>query len=437
MPLPAERRHGRRLAWGAAAVVLAVVASACDGGDGAVSRPVVEVFGPIVGDSGALLAGVLRDASADADVELRYVGVSSFNEQLEDRLARGDRPGVALLSQPGVLHDLTDRGIAVALPDDVAAAVAEQYPSQLVELISDGGTPSALWLTIDVKGLVWYQPGQFAARGLTVPATLGELADLSEQIRTAGDGVAPWCLTMEAGASTGWVGTDWVEDYVLRRLGADDYTRWTDGDLRFGSPEITGVFDELDTLLRAPGAIAGGQRAILTVPWENTAGLVATDDPTCLMAHQGDFLRRELPDDTTIDPSGDVDFFQLPGAEPGDAPLLVGGMLAAPLDDSPDVAAALAILGGTDVATRLDQTADFLSPHRGVDPAALAADPVSARLLDVVEHSTDVQFDGSDLMPASVGTGTFWAGMTSFFAGEQLDVVLLEIDAGWPAPVTD
>ena len=431
MPSPGERRRRRSLAWAAAALLLAVGATACSDDEPA-SRPVVEVFGPIVGSSGEVLAGVLRDASAGSGVELRYVGVSSYNEQLEDRLARGDRPGIALLSQPGLLHDLTARGVAVALPDEVAAAATEQYPGPLVELISDeAGKPTAVWVTVDVKGLVWYQPSLFAARGLTVPTTLDELGALSEQLRTGG-GAAPWCITMEDGASTGWVGTDWVEDYVLRRLGADDYHRWTTGELHFDSPQISAVFRELDALLRAPGAVAGGRRAILTVPWENTAGLVAASDPTCLMAHQGDFLRRELPSGTTIGPTGDVDFFQLPGTTPGAAPLIVGGMLAAPLVDSPDVTAALRILSGADLATRLDRTNEFLSPNVAVDQRVLASDPTSARLLDLVDHSTDAEFDGSDLMPASVGTGTFWDGMRSFFAAEDIEAILPAIDAGWP-----
>ena len=396
----------------------------------------VEVFGPIVGDSGSLLARVLREASAGTSVELRYVGVTSFNEQLEDRLASGDRPGIALLSQPGLLHDLTDRAIAVPLPSDVAAATVDQYATQLVELASDDAGPAAVWLTIDVKSLVWYQPDEFAARGLSVPTTLDGLAEMSEQIRAGGD-AAPWCLTMEAGASTGWVGTDWVEDYVLRRLGPTDYTRWTVGELRFDTPEIAGIFEELDILLRAPGAVAGGQRAILTVPWERTAELVAADVPTCLMAHQGDFLRREWESTTEVAPQGDVDFFQLPGSADDDRSLLVGGMLATPLDDTPEVATAIGILAGADLAERLDRTGEFLSPHAGVDPAVFDDDPTSARLLELVSTSTDLQFDGSDLMPAAVGTNTFWAGMRAFFAGEQLDAILADVDGGWPAPTDD
>jgi alpha-glucoside transport system substrate-binding protein len=429
---PAEPR--RR--WRVGAVLVAALASsgACASADGADDRPVVEVFGPIVDDAGAVLAGVLDEASADAPVALRYVGVTSFNEQLEDRLERGDRPAIALLPQPGLLDELQARGVLQPLPVDVAAAVAEQTPPNLVELVSRDGAPAAVWLTVDVKSLVWYRPVDFADRDLTVPRTLDEVAEVTEAVRAAGDGTSPWCLTMEAGASTGWVGTDWVEDYVLRRLGDEDYRRWTGGEIRFEDQPIRAVFEELDSLLRPPGTIAGGERAVLTVPWEQTADLLVDDDGPCLMAHQGDFLRRELPDDVRIGPDGDVDVFPLPAGD-GPAPLIVGGLLAVSLDDSGTTAEAMAILAGDDVAERLDATDEFVSPHLDIEREE--TDQFTVRLLDLLDASAQLQFDGSDLMPPSVGTGTFWSGMRSFFAGDDLDIVVAAIDAGWPEPTAE
>ena len=35
-------------------------------------------------------------------------------------------------------------------------------------------------------------------------------------------------------------------------------------------------------------------------------------------------------------------------------------------------------------------------------------------------------------MPPAVGTGTFWTGMRAFFAREELDKLVAEIQAGWP-----
>jgi alpha-glucoside transport system substrate-binding protein len=84
------------------------------------------------------------------------------------------------------------------------------------------------------------------------------------------------------------------------------------------------------------------------------------------------------------------------------------------------------------LAEQLNQTPGFLSPHLGVDRATVP-DAMTRRLLDLVATASEVRFDGSDLMPPAAGTGTFWTGMRAFFAGEDLDTLVAEIQAGWPA----
>lgn len=427
MRSPGERRLRDLLI----AVAVGLAAVAC-GGDDAAERPVVEVFGNLVGERGRQFADVLHDVGADAGVDLRYVGVSSFVEQLADRLEAGDPPEVVLLPQPGVLADLDRRGVLEPLPSALAEQSARDVPSGLVDLVTIEGAPAALWVSVDVKGLVWYRPSVFAERGLAVPGSLDELAALAEQVRVGADGVAPWCVALQAGASTGWVGTDWVEAYLLRRLGPDAYDRWTAGELRFDDPTVVAVFNELDTLLRQPGALAGGSRTVLTTPWELVADGLVADPPRCTMVLQADFLRHELPPDTRIGLDGDVDVFVLPPAEPGErAPLVLGGLLAAPLETGPAVADALAVLGSVELGTELMARLGLISPHAGV-AATTAGDEFVARLVELVRGAEVLRFDGSDLMPSSVGTGSFWAGMRAFFAREALDSVIATIEAGWP-----
>ena len=241
---------------------------------------------------------------------------------------------------------------------------------------------------------------------------------------------------MEAGASSGWVGTDWVEDYTIRRLGPDRYDQWTDGALPFDSQPITDVFDELADLLRRPGAVDGGTRAVLTTPWERSANLLLEQPATCIMAHQADFLRREFPTGTPIGPDGDIDFFVLPAVDTTPPPLLLGGTLAVPLVGGHSVEAAMRLIASPELAEQLDQTSDFLSPHLDVDRQTVT-DATSNRLLDLLAGTPEVRFDGSDLMPPAVGTGTFWTGMRTFFAGDDIGPVLADIQAGWPVTQSD
>jgi alpha-glucoside transport system substrate-binding protein len=44
-----------------------------------------------------------------------------------------------------------------------------------------------------------------------------------------------------------------------------------------------------------------------------------------------------------------------------------------------------------------------------------------------------LRFDGSDLMPSTVGTGTFWTEMLSWIQGASTEETLGNIEASWPA----
>jgi alpha-glucoside transport system substrate-binding protein len=45
------------------------------------------------------------------------------------------------------------------------------------------------------------------------------------------------------------------------------------------------------------------------------------------------------------------------------------------------------------------------------------------------------RFDASDLMPAEVGSGSFWTGMVEYLKGgpDSLDGVLSDIEGSWPS----
>ena len=70
-----------------------------------------------------------------------------------------------------------------------------------------------------------------------------------------------------------------------------------------------------------------------------------------------------------------------------------------------------------------------MAPQNGVKPE-MYGDPVDGDVGRCLPSATVVRFDGSDLMPGEVGSGSFWKGITDWFSGAaDLDTVLKEIDA--------
>ena len=104
---------------------------------------------------------------------------------------------------------------------------AETAPA-LVEL---GKAPTAssygVFIKAAVKGLIWYNPKVHDY----APAPPATWDDLQERRPTAnkGDAEATWCVGLESGAASGWPGTDWIEDIVLRQAGPDIYNELVAG----------------------------------------------------------------------------------------------------------------------------------------------------------------------------------------------------------------
>jgi alpha-glucoside transport system substrate-binding protein len=59
-------------------------------------------------------------------------------------------------------------------------------------------------------------------------------------------------------------------------------------------------------------------------------------------------------------------------------------------------------------------------------------DEVQRGYAKILAEADTVRYDGSDLMPAQVGTGGFRTGIIHYVKGVDLDQVLADIDATWP-----
>ena len=53
----------------------------------------------------------------------------------------------------------------------------------------------------------------------------------------------------------------------------------------------------------------------------------------------------------------------------------------------------------------------------------------------MIENAPVIRFDGSDLMPPVVGTGTFWEAMQEYIRSADINAAVTLIDDSWPRPV--
>ena len=73
-----------------------------------------------------------------------------------------------------------------------------------------------------------------------------------------------------------------------------------------------------------------------------------------------------------------------------------------------------------------------MTANKNADPNLLEnpIDKLSAEQL--TDKTATFRFDGSDLMPGAVGSGTFWKGMTDWIIGKDDKSTLDYIEQSWP-----
>ena len=69
--------------------------------------------------------------------------------------------------------------------------------------------------------------------------------------------------------------------------------------------------------------------------------------------------------------------------------------------------------------------------HRLAEGVRVRRD-VERKAAQFILEASSARFDGSDLMPAEVGAGSFWKGITDYVSGSaDLDAALTTIQDGW------
>lgn len=367
--------------------------------------------------------------------EVEYEGSKEMEAQILVRAQSGNLPDVAFIPQPGLLNTLvTQTDTVVEVPDPVEENVDEFWGEDWKGYGSVDGTLYAAPLGANVKSFVWYSPKMFTDNGWTIPETWDDLMALSDTI--AGTGIKPWCAGIESGEATGWPATDWLEDVMLRTAGPEAYDDWITHDLAFNDQQVVEALDTVGAILKDPKYVNGGigdVKSIATKAFQE-AGLPILDGK-CALHRQASFYSANWPEGTTIAEDGDVFAFYLPGTGE-EKPVLGGGEFVAAFNDKPETQAFQTYLSTDTWANekvKLHPQGGWVSANKGLDIANIASpiDQLSAQILQ--DPEAVFRFDASDLMPAEVGSNSFWKQMVAWITGQDTQTTLDNIEESWPA----
>jgi alpha-glucoside transport system substrate-binding protein len=403
------------------------------GGSAGEADGVVTVYGTIADTEAELLEQSWADWEEENDIDIQYESSKEFESQIGIRAQGGNPPDLAIFPQPGLLADLASRGFIQPGPEGVEKNVDEYWSEDWKAYGTVDDTFYGAPLMASVKGFVWYSPKQFADNGWEVPGTYQEMLDLTAKMQTT-LGTQPWCAGFGSGDATGWPGTDWVEDLVLRQSGPEVYDQWVTNEVKFTDPQIADAFTAVGDILLDPNYVNAGYGDVKSIN-STEFGDVATGMAagTCSLTHQASFFDGFLTDaGATVGPDADIWAFVTPPVEEGETAVTGGGEIVGAFSNDEETVKVQEYLSSPEWANSRVALGGVISANKGLDPAN-AQSPILQQAIEILQDpNTTFRFDASDLMPGAVGAGTFWKGMVDWVNGSPQEEVLTSIEGGWP-----
>lgn len=389
----------------------------------------VNVLGTWGGSEQDSFMAMVKPFEDATGVKVNYEGTRDLNAVLTTRVQGGNPPELAGLPGPGQMAQFAQQGKLIDLDNVLDMnAMQQQYPASWLQLAQVNGKQVGIFIKVALKGPIWYDPKTLNkfTNGQT-PKTFDDLLALSDKI--AQSGTAPWCMGMEAGAASGWPGTDWLEDIVLRQAGPDVYDQWYQGKIKWTSNEIKQAWQTWGKIVANSKYVFGGASTVLSTNFGDAGTPMFTNPPKCYLMHQGSFITDFFVKNTPgLQPITDFNFFMFPDIDPkytGSAE--VAGDLFGMFKDTPQARALIKYLATPEAQAIWVKRGGALSPDKLVSPDVYP-DQLAREQAQIITTTKTAKFDASDLMPDAMNTAFYKAVLDYIQNPGNLDSILANLD---------
>jgi alpha-glucoside transport system substrate-binding protein len=414
------KRSGRAWRAGLVLATLSLVGAACSSNQGGGKS--VTVIGTWGGDEQKAFLAMVKPWEDQTGNKVKYTGTRDLNAVLTTGVASGVLPDMAGLPGPGQLIEFAKGGSLKPLDDtlDMATYKSETIAPLLNLGVVDGKT-YGVFIKSGVKGLIWYNP-KVHDYSSAPPKTWDEL---KTQASANKDGAAAiWCLRLGSGAASGWPGTDWIEDLVLRQAGPDVYNNWWAGKVKWSSAEIKTAFQTYLTDVVAN--IKDTTEAVdPTKDFSGGGDPLFTTPPGCEVFHQASFITG-LGAFKGKKAGTDYNFFPFPDVNSQFSGSVEGvGDLFGMFHDTPEAKSLMKYLVTAPAQDIWVKIGGALSANK---TAKSYPDDIAKRSADLLVSSKAFVFDASDLMPKAMNDAFWTAMLTVTKDPSKLDSVLADLD---------
>ena len=424
-------KQTKRWRWFSVMLVVALIAAACGDDDevitdGLEGQPLEVMAVWAVDSAEGQNFRLVIDAFVEATgANVTYTGVpADMTTVLATRVEADNPPDIVFLPQPGLLIDLAQRGALVGVEAEVGDLVDANYAPVWRELGSYDGTLYGVWFKGANKSTVWYDPGQFAAAGVSPPSTWEEWIQVSNDLIDAGFGA------LSVGGGDGWTLSDWFENVYLRTAGPELYDALQNGEIPWTHESVFEAMEVMGQLLN-DDIITGETRTGLQNGFVDSVNMVFATGEAAVV-YEGDFVAGVIIGETGAEPGTGFDFFDFPSIGGSPPAVMGGGDVAVALRDSEAAFAFLRFLATPEAAAIWAAQGGFSSMNQNLD-VSVYPDDITRRAAAALAQAEVFRFDLSDLVPAALGATAgagIWGGLQDWLANPgNVDAILTQLES--------
>jgi alpha-glucoside transport system substrate-binding protein len=416
----------------ALALPLAVVLTAVACGTSSSTGPgTVHIIAVWSGQEQANFMAVLKPFEDQTGIKVDYTSTRDEDAVLRSNVAAGNPPDLAAAPSPQLLTQFAQQGKVVALNNAVDMnALAQNYAQSWITLgepLHDGKLYE-IFSWVDLKGLIWYDPANFQAKGYNVPNSWDALTSLQSQIKASG--TTPWCMALASTGADGWPGSDWIKEIVLSQSGPDVYDNWVAGKQKWTSPEIRKAFETWGSILGTNDSnVYGGKNYITSTQFGDVGTPMFQKPPKCYMLNQATFIPSFFTKaDPTLKPVTDFNFFPLPDLNPQfTGAHVVAGDSWSMFRDTPQAEKLIQYLTTAQAQTIWVKLGGKLSPNKQTSLDAYP-DPLAREEAQLLVGAQIAKYDATDNMPVAMKDAAWQAVLAYASDQNKLDSILAGLD---------
>jgi len=360
------------------------------------------------------------------DGTMDFTGTRDITALLTTRVDGGSPPDVAIPAEIGLFQQFASEGKLTPLSEcaGLEDLVRANYPQAFIDLGTVDGTLYGFFMKADTKGTIFYDPAFFAEQNLQpleASASFEDLIALSDAIMATG--TPPWSIGEEAGAGSGFPGSDVIQQIVLNEQGEDYYDSIVAGDTPFSDDGMKDAWEKFGQLALTEGyTVQGGAAGINAANFQDATYPPFQDPPGAAMTPLGGFavtfIKEQFPD---AQPGTDYDFFPWPGGK-----VTGGANIAYAFNGDPDTCSFLMHIAGAEAQQIWVERGGFTSVNKDVSMDAYP-DDVARKLAEQLLNADVFRFDLDDAI-GGAGQQAEFEGVTQYLNDPgSLDGILSNI----------